>query len=57
MFNRFKAFYNNESGATALEYGLIVSMIALAIIYPLTDMGIAISGMFARVLKVLRTSP
>ena len=32
MMNKFKSFVANESGATAIEYALIASLIAIALV-------------------------
>ena len=34
-----RKFFNNESGATAIEYGLIAALIAVAIIGAVTTLG------------------
>lgn len=34
-----KTFAKDESGATAIEYGLIASMVALAIVAPVATLG------------------
>ncbi len=34
-----KMFFKNESGATAIEYGLIAALIAVAIISAVTTLG------------------
>ena len=39
MSNLFKRFAADESGATAIEYGLIASLIAVAVITILTTIG------------------
>ncbi|MCC0807615.1 Flp family type IVb pilin [Methylobacterium sp. W2] len=39
MSNLFKRFAADESGATAIEYGLIASLIAVAVITILTTVG------------------
>lgn len=36
----------DEKGATAVEYGLIVSLIAVAIIVAVTALGTGLSGLF-----------
>lgn len=36
----------NEDGATAVEYGLIVTLIAIAIIGGITAVGTALDGVF-----------
>jgi|WetSurMetagenome_2_1015567.scaffolds.fasta_scaffold836651_2 pilus assembly protein Flp/PilA len=41
-------FFKDEEGASMVEYGLLVALIALAAITTLTDLGTAISGMFGR---------
>jgi len=42
------AFINDEEGASAIEYGLLVGLIALAIVAGATLLGTSISGMFSR---------
>ncbi len=39
----------NEEGATAIEYGLIASLIAVAIVGVLLTLGPALSGVFTTV--------
>lgn len=39
MTKFFKSFAKDESGATAIEYGLIAALIAVAIITALTTLG------------------
>ena len=39
MTNFIKKFFNNEEGATAIEYGLIAALIAVACIAALTAVG------------------
>ncbi len=46
MFNRF---LNDESGATAIEYGLIASLIAVVIIGALTTIGDNLSVKFSTI--------
>jgi len=45
MKNLFK-FLNNKSGATAIEYGLIAALIAVAIITGVTAVGTKLSTTF-----------
>jgi len=47
--NTFKKFLRNESGATAIEYGLIASLIAVAAITAMTTVGTNLSGTFTNV--------
>jgi pilus assembly protein Flp/PilA len=39
----------DESGATAIEYGLIASLVAVAIVGALSTLGGGLSGMFSTV--------
>ncbi|MBM4295070.1 MAG: Flp family type IVb pilin [Deltaproteobacteria bacterium] len=43
---RIKRFFKDESGASAVEYGLLVALIAVVIIGAVTALGGAISGQF-----------
>jgi pilus assembly protein Flp/PilA len=45
----FARFAKNESGATAIEYGLIASLISVAIISAATTLGTNISTTFSKV--------
>ena len=47
--NLFSRFVNDESGATAIEYGLIAALIAVGIITSATLVGEEISSTFTRV--------
>ena len=49
MTEAIKKFAANESGATAIEYGLIVSLIAVAIIVSLTAIGTNMQNTFNEV--------
>jgi pilus assembly protein Flp/PilA len=42
-------FWINQSGATAIEYGLIASLIAVAIIVAVTTVGGGLSNTFSNV--------
>jgi pilus assembly protein Flp/PilA len=44
-----KAFAANESGATAIEYGLIAALIAVAAITAMTTLGTNLNSTFDRV--------
>ena len=41
-----KSFLNNESGATAIEYGLIAALIAVAAIAAMSALGTKLGGTF-----------
>ncbi len=47
--NKFTAFLNDESGATAIEYGLIASLISVAIITAVTALGTGLNSTFTTV--------
>jgi pilus assembly protein Flp/PilA len=49
MTNLFARFVSDESGATAIEYGLIAALISVAIITAATSLGTNISGTFTKV--------
>jgi pilus assembly protein Flp/PilA len=42
-------FFNDESGATAIEYGLIAALIAVGIIAAATTLGNSLSGLFNQI--------
>jgi pilus assembly protein Flp/PilA len=46
MKNLFTRFVKNESGATAIEYGLIAALISVVIIGVLTTLGTNLEGKF-----------
>ena len=49
MFTTFKNLINDESGATAIEYGLIAALVSVAAIGALEAMGTSLDGMFTSV--------
>jgi pilus assembly protein Flp/PilA len=51
MTNLFARFAKDESGATAIEYGLIAALIAVAIIGATTILGENISAAFQTIAK------
>jgi pilus assembly protein Flp/PilA len=44
-----KNFLRNESGATAIEYGLIAALIAVVIIGAVTSVGTSLNSTFGKV--------
>jgi pilus assembly protein Flp/PilA len=46
MKNLFARFANDESGATAIEYGLIAALIGIAIIAAATALGSQLASTF-----------
>lgn len=60
MKNLFARFVKDESGATAIEYGLIAALIAIAIIAAASTLGTNISNTFKAVadnVNVLKAAP
>jgi pilus assembly protein Flp/PilA len=49
MRTLFARFANDNSGATAIEYGLIASLIAVAIIAAVTTVGSKLTNTFTEV--------
>ncbi len=49
MLKSFKHFCGDESGATAIEYGLIAALVSVAAIGALTTMGNSLQTMFGTV--------
>ena len=54
MTEAFRRFAADESGATAIEYGLIASGIALAIITVVQGVGTKLNGTFTNVKNGLK---
>ena len=48
MFELFK-FFKDESGATAIEYGLIAALISVAAVTAMSGTGTELSSMFTTV--------
>jgi pilus assembly protein Flp/PilA len=46
MGNLFHRFFNDQSGVTAIEYGLIAALIAVAIIVAVTAVGTDLNATF-----------
>jgi pilus assembly protein Flp/PilA len=49
MSKLFARFVNDESGATAIEYGLIAALIALAIMVGAGNLGNSLNNQFNRI--------
>jgi pilus assembly protein Flp/PilA len=54
MMKTLKAFAGNESGATAIEYALIASLIAVALVGILTSLGTKLSSEFSEISGALK---
>jgi pilus assembly protein Flp/PilA len=49
MSKMFTKFMKDESGATAIEYGLIAALIAVVIVTAVTTIGTNLTGLFTKV--------
>lgn len=49
MLQFIQNFRKNDSGATAIEYGLIAALVAVALITALTTLGTDLGGIFGDV--------
>ena len=56
MIAKFIRFAKDDSGATAIEYGLIAALVSVAAIGALTAMGNSLSTMFDTVSTALQTA-
>ena len=54
MRNILMKFYKDESGATAIEYGLIAALIAVVIITGVTAVGTGLSSTFNSIQTTLK---
>jgi len=54
MIKSLKAFVGNESGATAIEYALIASLIAIALVTILGSLGTRLSQEFSEISSALK---
>ena len=56
MFKLVRCFAENEEGATAIEYGLIAALVAVACIGALTAVGSSLQGIFTMVSSSLSSA-
>ena len=56
MTNLIKNFWNDEEGATAIEYGLIAGLIAVGIIVGATALGTDLNELFNKIAGKLNTA-
>jgi pilus assembly protein Flp/PilA len=56
MVSVIKRFVQDESGATAIEYGLIAALVSVAAIIALQSLGSSLNSMFTRVSSTLQTA-
>ena len=53
MINVIRKLIKDESGATAIEYGLIAALVSVAAVAALTSVGESLQGMFGMVSTTL----
>lgn len=56
MLKQITAFLKDEEGASAVEYGLIVGLIAVAVVTILSTMGGQLEGLFTKVSDEIPTT-
>ena len=56
MHTSIKQFYVDESGATAIEYGLIAALVSVAAITALSSMGDSLQTIFGLVSSSLNSA-
>jgi pilus assembly protein Flp/PilA len=56
MLKHIKQFCGDESGATAIEYGLIAALVSVAAIGALTTMGNTLNTLFTTVSNSMNTA-
>ena len=56
MLKCCKFFCGDESGATAIEYGLIAALVSVAAIGALTTMGNTLNSLFTTVSNAMNTA-
>lgn len=56
MFDLVSNFTKDESGATAIEYGLIAALVAVAAIVGMTALGTSLNSIFSSVSTTLNNA-
>ncbi len=56
MLKQIRHFCGDESGATAIEYGLIAALVSVAAIGALTTMGNTLNTLFTTVSNAMNTA-
>ncbi len=56
MFDLVSKFAKDESGATAIEYGLIAALVAVAAIVGMTALGTSLNSIFSSVSTTLNNA-
>ena len=49
MLQTFQHFLNDQSGATAIEYALLASLIGIAIVTTVTAVGVKLTGSYSNI--------
>lgn len=57
MTNLIQRFWNDEEGATAIEYGLIAGLVAVGLVVALTALGTDLSTLFQGIADRLPAVP
>jgi Flp pilus assembly pilin Flp len=55
MFAKTRLWLRDESGAAALEYGLVLSLVSIVAIVALQNLGLSLVGIFERVNQALES--
>ena len=56
MLSKMASLFRDESGATAIEYGLIAALVSVAGIVALQAMGVSIGSLFTTVSTTLSSA-
>jgi len=56
MKNLFARFANDESGATAIEYGLIAALVGVSIVAALKALSVQLNATFASVTSTMKAA-
>jgi pilus assembly protein Flp/PilA len=56
IMHLLKSFTNDESGATAIDYGLIAALVSIVIIAALNTLAVRLNGTFSKVSATLATA-
>ena len=56
LTSNFRSLIADESGATAIEYGLIAALVSVAAIFALTQLGSSLTSIFQTVCNSLGTA-
>lgn len=57
LFNGIRKFAKDEEGATAVEYGMMVALIAVAIIVTVSLIGTQLNTLFGNIRDCIQTPP